>query len=102
MVITRIEVNTRTVVNTINRAIRVIKNQIDPTTEVMLETEIIRETEVMQEIEVTVEIPQEQIIGVPTVDPQETEAVHPDHQAAGVDLPDHQDVDSNFCYNTND
>ena len=101
MVITRIEVNTRTVVNTINRAIRVIKNQIDPTTEVMLETEIIRETEVMQETEVTAEIHQEQIMGI-TIDPQETEAVHPDHQAAGVDLPDHQDVDSNFCYNTND
>ena len=89
MDIIRIISNTRTVRNTIKRAINVTKRQIDPTTEVMLE------------IEVTVEIPQEQIIGVPTVDPQETEAVHPDPQAAGVDLPDHQDIDSNFCYNTN-
>ena len=113
MDIIRIISNTRTVRNTIKRAINVTKRQIDPTTEVMLETEVIQETEVMQEteviqetevmqeIEVTAEIHQEQIMGI-TIDPQETEAVHPDHQAAGVDLPDHQDVDSNFCYNTND
>jgi translation elongation factor EF-Tu-like GTPase len=101
MDIIRIISNTRTVRNTIKRAINVTKRQIDPTTEVMLETEIIRETEVMQEIEVTAEIHQEQIMGI-TIDPQETEAVHPDHQAAGVDLPDHQDVDSNFCYNADD
>ncbi len=101
MDIIRIISNTRTVRNTIKRAINVTKRQIDPTTEVMQETEVIQETEVMQEIEVTAEIHQEQIMGI-TIDPQETEAVHPDHQAAGVDLPDHQDVDSNFCYNTND
>ncbi len=112
MAITRIEVNTITVLNIIGKEIPVTKRQIDPTTEVMQETEIILETEVIQEIEITVEIPQEQIMGI-TTDPQETEvihiitghqeteAVHPDHQAAGVDLPDHQDVDSNFCYNIN-
>ncbi len=112
MDIIRIKSNTRTVPNTINIAINVIKRQIDPTTEVMEETEVIRETEVIEVTEVTVEIHQEQIMGI-TIDPQETEvahttghqeieAVHTDHQAAGVDLPGHQDADSNFCYNTND
>ncbi len=102
--------NIKTVPNTINRVIHVTKRQIDRTTEVMKETAIIRETEVMQEIEVTVEIHQGQIMGI-TIDPQETEvahttdhqeteAVHTDHPVAGVDLPDHQGTDSNFCYNT--
>ena len=99
MVIIRITSNTRTVPNTIDRVIHVTKRQIDPTTEVMQEIEVIRETEVMPGTEVTVEIHQEQIIGV-AIDPQETEAVHTGHQAAGVDLPGHQDADSNFCYNT--